>query len=289
MPLRLASIAALLLCAASPLWAASIRVTRTARAIQPGELVVLTLAMPDNAEDVRVRAFGRELPPFRVDDRKWRVLVGIDVATEPGAHPVTIEARLAARTIHSRYVLKVRPRRFATRTLTVDAAFVDPPAEALARIAQETTELQQLWKDTAAERLWNGPFERPVPGRATGAFGTRSIFNGQPRSQHSGADLLSPTGTLVHAPNRGRVVLARDLYFTGNTVLLDHGLGLFSMLAHLSVVDVSEGSMVSAGDVVGEVGATGRVTGPHLHWAIRVGDSRVDPLSVLATLGAPAR
>jgi murein DD-endopeptidase MepM/ murein hydrolase activator NlpD len=130
---------------------------------------------------------------------------------------------------------------------------------------------------------------RPVPQEANSSFGTRSIFNGTPRNAHGGADFMSPAGTPIHAPNAGRVVIARDLYFSGNTVVIDHGLGLFSTLAHLSAFDVHEGDRVSAGQIVGRVGATGRVTGPHLHWAVRVGSARVDPLSVLSVLGTEPR
>jgi murein DD-endopeptidase MepM/ murein hydrolase activator NlpD len=129
---------------------------------------------------------------------------------------------------------------------------------------------------------------RPVPHEANSAFGTRSIFNGKPRNAHGGADFLSPGGTPIRAPNAGRIAVARDLYFSGNTVIIDHGLGLFSMLAHMSAIDVREGDVVKAGQVLGRVGATGRVTGPHLHWAVRAGGARVDPLSLLALLGTPA-
>jgi murein DD-endopeptidase MepM/ murein hydrolase activator NlpD len=132
------------------------------------------------------------------------------------------------------------------------------------------------------------PFIRPVPHRANSRFGTRSVFNGEPRVPHGGTDFLSPVGTPVKAPNAGRVVVARDLFFTGNTVIVDHGFGTFSMLAHLSRIDVAEGESVARGRIVGLVGATGRVTGPHLHWSLRVAGARVDPLSALALLGADA-
>jgi murein DD-endopeptidase MepM/ murein hydrolase activator NlpD len=113
------------------------------------------------------------------------------------------------------------------------------------------------------------------------------VFNGQRRSPHNGADFPAGTGTPVKAPNAGRIVAARDLYFSGQTVIIDHGTGLFSTLAHLSRIDVREGDSVEPGDVVGLVGATGRVTGPHLHWALRVSGARVDPMSALAVLGDP--
>ena len=103
-----------------------------------------------------------------------------------------------------------------------------------------------------------------------------------PRNPHGGADFLSPSGTAIHAPNAGRVVVARPLYFSGNTVIIDHGLGLFSLLAHMSAMEVQEGDRVSAGQIVGRVGATGRVTGPHLHWAVRANAARVDPIALLA-------
>ncbi len=148
--------------------------------------------------------------------------------------------------------------------------------------------MRQVWQSSARERLWTTPFVRPVPGEWVSRFGTRSIFNGQPRSPHNGADFLSPTGTPIHAPNAGRVALAKDLYFSGNTVIIDHGLGFFSTLAHLSAFEVREGDAVAAGQVIGRVGATGRVTGPHLHWAVRVGSARVDPMAVLELLGNPA-
>lgn len=125
-----------------------------------------------------------------------------------------------------------------------------------------------------------------MPQEANSAFGTRSIFNGKPRNAHGGADFLSPSGTIVHAPNAGRIVVARSLYYSGNTVIIDHGLGVFSMLAHLSRIDVKEGDLIIANQTLGLVGATGRVTGPHLHWAVRAGNARVDPLSLLATLGS---
>jgi murein DD-endopeptidase MepM/ murein hydrolase activator NlpD len=176
------------------------------------------------------------------------------------------------------------PRRFPTRVLKVDPALVNPPPEMDARIAREAAEVARLWGQSSPDRLWNGPFVPPVPNVVASQFGARSIYNGQARSPHSGADFPSPIGAPVAAPNGGRVVLAKDLYFTGNTVILDHGLGLFSLLAHLSVINVHEGDRVTTGQEVGKVGATGRVTGPHLHWAVRAGGARVDPISVLAVL-----
>jgi murein DD-endopeptidase MepM/ murein hydrolase activator NlpD len=261
-------------------------ITAASRAMLPGELVVLTIAASGPEANIHVRVFGRDALPFQVDTHRWQALVGIDLDVTSGPHQAVVESGPPERH-RATYDLIVRSKRFPTRNLTVDESFVNPPPSVTDRIAQEARELEQLWRTSSPDRLWTGEFVRPVPEAANSAFGTRSVFNGQPRSPHGGADFLSSAGTAVKAPNAGRVAVARELYFTGNTIVIDHGLGLYSMLAHLSAVDVHEGEMVSAGAVVGRVGATGRVTGPHLHWAVRVAGARVDPLSVLAMLGGP--
>ncbi|MEO8260389.1 MAG: peptidoglycan DD-metalloendopeptidase family protein [Acidobacteriota bacterium] len=258
--------------------------TEAARSLQPGEAVVLTIGTGTNADAVRVRAFGRDMPVLRVDPLHWRALIGIDLDVKPGRHPIAVEAVAASATSHVTHVMTVLPRRFPTRTLNVDEAFVNPPPGVAGRIAAEARELDELWRHSPAESHWSDGFLRPVPNPANSRFGARSVYNGQPRSQHGGADFLSPAGTPVDAPNAAQVVLARDLYFLGRTVILDHGQGLFSILAHLSALDVQRGEMVAAGQIVGRVGATGRVTGPHLHWAVRLAGARVDPLSLVEIL-----
>ena len=264
---------------------APIQISARARSLQPGEVVLLSIVLPERSETVRVRAFDRDVAAYPDGDRTWRALVGVDLDVKPGTYPVTVEA--GAGRMHATYNLAIAPRVFRTRRLTVNEAFVTPPASEQARIEREAALLAEVWKTPAGERLWSSAFVRPVPQEANSAFGTRSIFNGKPRNAHGGADFLSPGGTPIHAPNAGRIAVARNLYFSGNTVIIDHGLGLFSMLAHMSAIDVHEGDRVTAGQVLGLVGATGRVTGPHLHWAVRAGGARVDPLSLLALLGTP--
>ena len=283
MPVLLAALLAALLLAPAP-----IRISSRSRSLQPGELVVLSIVLPEASSPIRVRAFDREVLAYPDGDRAWRALVGIDLDVKPGAYPVTVDAGAGATRSHAAYELVITPRVFRTRRLTVNEAFVTPPASEQERIGREAALLAGVWQAPAAERLWTDKFVRPVPQEANSAFGTRSIFNGKPRNAHGGADFLSPGGTPIHAPNAGRIAVARSLYFSGNTVIIDHGLGLFSTLAHLSAIDVHEGDRVAAGQVLGRVGATGRVTGPHLHWAVRAGGARVDPLSLLALLGQPA-
>jgi murein DD-endopeptidase MepM/ murein hydrolase activator NlpD len=267
----------------------AIQLATDARAMRQGEVVVFTATTSQPVDAIRARAFDRDLPTYQLDATRWRALLGIDIDTKPGSYTVSFEATSAGRTITATTDVNITAGEFGRRVLKVDDAFVNPPPPVVARIRREAAEVEQLWTQSEPRRLWDTGFVRPVPDRANGAFGSRSVFNGQPRQPHGGADFLSPAGTPIQAPNNGRIVLARDLYFTGNTVVIDHGLGVFSLLAHLSVMDVHQGELVTQGQVIGRVGATGRVTGPHLHWAVRMNGARVDPLALLATVGHDAR
>ena len=254
-------------------------ISHTARAVAPGEVVLLTIGA--SSAPVEVRAFGTTWAAYPAGEQTWRALIGIDLGTKPGRYDVTIASAGAQVT----YPLNVRIKAFPTRRLTVDPALVNPPPEAQARIERESREMDAVWAASPHERLWTDRFASPVPDPANSAFGTHSVFNGEPRSQHSGADFLSPAGRPIKAPNAGRVAIAGSRYFSGNTVVIDHGQGLFSLLAHLSEIDVEAGDVVPAGAVVGKVGATGRVTGAHLHWTVRLNGARVDPLSLLYAVG----
>ena len=283
--MRVILIAALSALLFSPSAPAPLRISAAPAALQPGSVVLLTITRDEPLKTVRARAFGHDLAPFSVtgDARTWQVLVGIDLDVKAGPHPVEVDAGTAETRVI--YQLAVKPRRFPTRTLKVDPDLVNPPPQEMERIAREARQLRGLWDAPPSGKLWAGPFVRPVPDEANSSFGTRSIYNGEARSPHGGTDFMSPTGRPIKAPNAGRIVLAGPLYFTGGTVVIDHGLGVFSLFAHLSSVGVHEGDVVKTGDVIGAVGATGRVTGPHLHWTVRVGAARVDPLSLLAVLG----
>lgn len=255
------------------------------RSQQPGELLLVTLTGASAASEVRVGAFGRTITAYATAREQWQALVPIDLEQATGRYDLIATARVGARTARATRTIVVEPKVFSTRTLKVAASFVNPPAKARARIAREALVVRSAYATSAPQRLWNTPFVAPVNEPANSRFGQRSIFNGQPRSRHSGTDFLSPAGTPVKAPNAGRVVVAQDLFMSGNTVIIDHGLNLFSMMAHLQAIDVRDGDMVMAGQIVGRVGATGRVTGPHLHWAMRASGARVDPLSAVALLG----
>jgi murein DD-endopeptidase MepM/ murein hydrolase activator NlpD len=285
LPLTLAS--ALLSIASQVLAAqtAAIDTAIVARAMQPGEVVRLDVTCACEPASARATAFGREVPLFPVPGSKvWRGLVGIDVEVAPGKYPIHVTVTRAGEPpLTSTRDLAVVAKRFPTRRLTVAAQFVDPPAAEVERIQTEARRLQKLFATVTPRLLWDGAIQLPLDTTPSGSFGMRSIFNGQARSPHGGADFPSPTGAPIAAPAGGAIVLAEELYFTGNTVVIDHGLGLYSLMAHMSRMDVKVGDTVKQGQTVGLVGATGRVTGPHLHWAVRLGGARIDPLSLVAT------
>ncbi len=219
---------------------------------------------------------------------KWTGLIGIDLETKPGRYVIKLTgADAGGAPVTSQYVLIVTAKIFPTRELTVDEKFVSPPPEAQARIKLESEKVRAIFDVVSPERYWSGLFRVPVPGPPISGFGKRSIYNGQPRSPHAGTDFQGATGTPIVAPNAGRVVLAANLYYSGNTVVIDHGLGLYSYFGHMSAFAVRLGDRVTSGQVVGKVGATGLVTGPHLHWSVRLVGTRVDPLSLINLLGKP--
>ena len=263
-------------------------ISHHARAIHPGEVVVLEVRARAPLADLSATAFGHEIRFFRDEsDGVWRALVGIDLTVEPGAYDVTVRAATAGGgQADVAYTLDVAPKEFPTRHLKVAPKYVDPPPEVIERILREQDETAAIFRAASPERVWRGGFARPVPGRPSSSFGRRSVFNGESRNPHSGTDFRSGKGVPIEAPSAATVALTGDLYFSGKVVILDHGWGLYSYFAHLSEIDVTEGDRVEQGDVVGRVGATGRVTGPHLHWTVRLNDARVDPLSLMELLPA---
>lgn len=221
---------------------------------------------------------------FKVDRRE--ALLGVDLEKPPGTYELSVAAITAdGQRAECAGKLVVTAGRFATEKLTVEKQFVDPNEQQATRAVEEQKKLRELFEHVTPEKLWQGPFRLPLSGAKQGTnFGKRRVLNGQPRSPHTGADFPAPTGTPVHATQAGRVVLAEDLYFSGNTVIVDHGLGVYSLYGHLSATDVAVGDTVKAGTVLGKVGATGRVTGPHLHWGLTVNKARVNPVRLVSLL-----
>jgi murein DD-endopeptidase MepM/ murein hydrolase activator NlpD len=213
--------------------------------------------------------------------------VGVDLEKAPGEYELKVTGQTASGgKISCSARVTVRKGRFATEKLQVGKQFVEPSPEQIKRADEERQKLRDIFDHVTPERLWDGKFRIPLDGVTTGSnFGRRRILNGNPGSPHGGVDLPAATGTPVHAAQSGRVVLAEELFFAGNTVVVDHGLGIYTFYGHLSEIDAKVGDALEAGAVVGKVGATGRVTGPHLHWGLTVGKARVNPLQLVTLLG----
>ncbi|MGA3069232.1 MAG: M23 family metallopeptidase [Terracidiphilus sp.] len=226
---------------------------------------------------------GRKLQFFRGrDGRTWYALAGADVETSAGPSTLRISARLAeggARDLTR--TIEIHPAHYRTGSLTVSPKFVEPSPDALQQIKAEQALKDKVFAASATEPLWSASFRAPVTAPPTDSFGTRRTFNGKLASIHKGMDFRAAAGTPVRASNGGVVVLARPLYYEGNCVVIDHGLGLFTLYLHLSRIDVGEGQRLAAGDRLGLSGATGRVTGPHLHWAVRWQGAYLDPAKLL--------
>ena len=255
------------------------------RAVRPGEVLDIRVRSAERLTSVAATLGPRPLHGWRLPSGDWRMLAGLDADHPVGPLVLTVlGSRASGGPISQVVTLAVEPATFAERRLTVAPRFVEPPESERPRIAREAERLRALY-DTVTPDLQPADFVAPVRHRRSSPFGSRSIFNGVPRDRHSGLDFASPAGAVIRAPAAGRVVLVDDLYYTGNTVVLDHGRGVYSVLAHMTRTLVAPGALVARGARLGTVGATGRATGPHLHWSIRIGSTRVDPAAVLDVLG----
>lgn len=208
----------------------------------------------------------------------WVAVVGLPLSTKPGVAELQVEGRAVSFT--------VKPKRYPEQRVQLkDARKVTPSPEDEVRITEEQRRIGPAWKARPEGLVPDLSFRRPTPGDLTASFGLRRIFNGQPRAPHAGLDIRAPQGQAVRAPAPGVVVLTGDFFFSGKAVFIAHGEGVVSLLCHLSKVAVAEGQSLKEGDLVGEVGMTGRASGPHLHWSLSLNDARVDPRMFLG--GAP--
>jgi hypothetical protein len=276
---RLVVVAALAGQAGAP---SPLQVFHRARALAPGEAVIVEVRSRDIIDDVSADWMGGRITFFAVGENTWQGVAAIDLAARPGSYNMIIRARAMDGTRLTRtYPLRIVQRTFPVRTLSVDRKYAEPSPEALEQIERDLKTVDSIFSRRPSPRMWTEAFAAPVPGVPTSSFGRRSIVNGEPRAPHSGMDFQAATATPVTAPNRGTVVLVADQYFAGRVVIIDHGASVYSYLAHLSEIDVTNGEVVERGQRVALSGATGRVTGPHLHWTLRIGAARVDPLSLV--------
>jgi murein DD-endopeptidase MepM/ murein hydrolase activator NlpD len=250
-----------------------------------GDIVTLTVSSHQLLTSVTATLSGRPVAFWQEDSApaRHRALLGVDLRAAPRDAVIEVDALArSGERFGCRARLLVQEGGFAVQHLTVDPRYVELDPRDLARSQRETRKLQRIFRESTSGRLWRGPFHTPLPGHSpSGSFGKRRVLNGQPRSPHSGEDYSAAAGEPVRAPQAGRIALAEDLFFTGKTVVIDHGLGLYTLYAHLDSVAVEGEEVVERGTLLGRVGSTGRVTGAHLHWAARLGEARVNPLQLL--------
>ncbi len=246
--------------------------------IRQGGTVLILVAGTRGAHDVEGSLGSQHLAFFPYGE-EYAAVAGVDLETRPGKLAWRIGLVDGGGTPRKATgSVTVKAGGFPVERLTVAPGMVnlDPVTER--RAVNEAARLRALYDTVTPERLWRGPFTRPVAARKPpGGFGARRIINGQPRMPHSGVDFSADRGTPVVAANRGRVALLGEFFFAGRLVVLDHGLGLYTLYFHLDGVSVTEGQLVERGETVGTVGTTGRSTGPHLHFAAQLGRARINP------------
>lgn len=219
----------------------------------------------------------KKLNFFMTASGNFMALAGIDMKAAPGEYTLTLIFN--NKKIFERN-LKILPASFGLQRLTLPKEMVDLTPEILNRVRIEQARLAVLWL-VVNEKFWKGKFIMPIDGRIKSLFGVRRIINKEERSPHSGIDIEADEGDPVAAPNSGRVVLVDNQFFGGKTLVLDHGYGIYSIFHHLSRITVSEGQSVKRGDTIGHAGSTGRATGPHLHWGVRLQGERVNPMAIV--------
>jgi murein DD-endopeptidase MepM/ murein hydrolase activator NlpD len=239
------------------------------QSLVPGGIAIIKL------EDADARGYQFRDKPVLVTkiDGKPSALVGLPLSLAAGEY--FIEKRDVSQA--SRKYFKVGSKQYSTQHIEIkDKRKVNPYASDMERILKEKKR-KQIARDHYTDGEVDVDFLLPVAGIQTGSFGRRRVFNGQARNPHSGMDIAADSGTPVLAPSAGTVIELGDFFFSGNLIYIDHGQGLISLFAHLSEIDVELGERVSKGQVIGKVGATGRVTGPHLHWSLGLNGSWIDP------------
>jgi murein DD-endopeptidase MepM/ murein hydrolase activator NlpD len=247
--------------------------------ISQGDMSLLMINVK-KGEIPRVTWMNRSILLIPTHDKTcWQGFLVADLSEKPGNYKAHIKISQSS---HEEVLgIKVVDKDYGVRRLKLPEKMVNLDEKSLKRVNNESAKLRKIWKAPASDPLWSGPFLKPIDGEVIGPFGRRSIINEQPRSPHTGVDLRGNRGTPVKASNNGKVVLTADHFFTGKTVILDHGGEILSMYFHLDKIVVQKDDIVRKGDIIGHVGSTGRATGPHLHWGIRINGARINPMRLI--------
>jgi murein DD-endopeptidase MepM/ murein hydrolase activator NlpD len=249
-----------------------------------GQVLVIKVPGDEQPTEIRGTFLTRRIPFFpdpRPGPPGYVGLLGIDLQDEPGTHELAVEVQQGEQVRKLSYNVLVVKEKFRVEHLKLPKDQVDLDEKSLARWKAEQEQVRQVLAEDSRLRLWRSDFVEPINGKRTGIFGSVRIMNGQARSPHNGEDIGAPLGTDVAATNDGIVRLTVDHFFSGKGVFVDHGLGFYSMYFHLSELLVEDGDLVRAGQIIGKVGATGRATGPHLHWGVKLNGARVNPYALL--------
>jgi murein DD-endopeptidase MepM/ murein hydrolase activator NlpD len=266
------------------------RITLSAGVVETGGTLLLECdcrSLPAASRNVQVSFQGQRIRLFphpAKDEGIYAGLLGVPITASAGQADVTIAWSSGARQFTRTVVFDITQGKYGEEILRVDPRHVRPGRKDLDRIRREQAELKRIYTSSGESPLWRGDFQLPVAGELSGAFGTRRIFNGELQSHHTGVDFRAQTGDPVRTTNSGVVRLAKELFYSGNAVVIDHGAGVFTSYSHLSLIEVASGEKVEKGQIVGLAGATGRATGPHLHWGVKVNSVSVDPLVFIRLL-----
>ena len=256
--------------------------------ILQGEIAEINLNAP-GVVAAEGRLVSEKIYFYPGDNGAFTALVGADLETKPGPAKIVVSgATHSGASWATQISLKIKSKAFKSESFSVAQEFDQLGPEVLERIRREQEQFARVFAVSAAQRLWARPFVGPLPKEITSPFGYRRIINGTPRAPHLGVDLKAAMETPVLAANHGRVVLLGDFFYSGKSVVLDHGGGLFTVYFHLSEFKAGDGAEVKKGDVIALSGMTGRVTGPHLHWGARMNGARIDPFQLVEKLGGRA-
>ncbi len=268
----------------------AVAVSLSSSNVANGQVTVLEVNLQDldpAATDLKARFGQNTIALFQHPAKPAGIycgLVGIPISTGPQKAVIELEWTDSRGRHKAHVAVHIVAGNYKKEALRVAPRHVKPSPQNLQRIKKEKKEIRRIYASSSNSRLWYGTFKKPLASNITSAFGTQRMFNGQLQSYHRGTDLRAKAGTPVYASNFGIVRLAKNLFYSGNIVIVDHGKGIFTNYAHLSKIQVVAGQHVARDDQIGLSGATGRVSGPHLHWGVKINGAYVDPLQFLAVI-----